>query len=735
MKKRILQKSFIAFALLGMITTQMNSQTSWEFTDAASGTNVWVPTNLTTTQGKNLATYTTTGTADPEINTTALGLTTGTDASSDQSRRIIGITMRISSGGPDYIRVSHPDDTNNDGSRHITNWRVVADGKWRTYAIDMAANATYRSDWGSLIAEGGSGTAGTENDIKITFRTYNASDPNGDAYTTSGATVEIDRIEFVNNAWKTDVLNGTNGASNDNWGNNGNWFITPGPNTSANSALDILIPTPNGTPVENTNLNVNLTNTKYDEVHIGASAKLTMLNGGKNVWPVSLILSPGGSFAHDTGSNFSTLGTVTVKMDIPDTDWHLISSPVNVEQYDDTWISNNGIASGTGNNRGISTYNNGTPDGTTGHWRYFQASGTASDFTLGIGYSLKRTGKGLYSFVGDAFVSAATISPGISQGASTNWNLVGSPYTAHLNAATFISDNNSILPAAGKAIYVWNGTSYVSLTTGDLAVGQAFFINNDNGASNIAFNAASHSVDSDNSATFYRNNSTKVDLSIRSEGKTIKTFITYEANMSKGLNPGGDISLFDGVESDLKIYTHLLSDNTGIAFERQALPDSELESMVIPVGVKAAAGKEIAFTAEALNLPTGIKVFLEDRVANTFTRLDEANSEYKITLANAIDGVGRFYLYTTQSSLSVDDTIKLSGVSIFKTDVYKLRIAGLPNGKASISLFNILGKQVMTNNFDANGTKDISLPKLETGVYFAKVQTASGKISKKIILE
>ena len=151
-------------------------------------------------------------------------------------------------------------------------------------------------------------------------------------------------------------------------------------------------------------------------------------------------------------------------------------------------------------------------------------------------------------------------------------------------------------------------------------------------------------------------------------------------------------------------------------------------------GVKAAANTEITFSAEALNLPSGIKVFLEDKIANTFTRLDEANNEYKVTLTDAVNGVGRFYLYTTQSALSIKDVV-LNGVNIFKSDASTIRISGLPLGKASVSLFNILGKQVLTTSFETNGVKDISLPKLATGVYFAKVQTETGKISKKIILE
>ena len=50
-------------------------------------------------------------------------------------------------------------------------------------------------------------------------------------------------------------------------------------------------------------------------------------------------------------------------------------------------------------------------------------------------------------------------------------------------------------------------------------------------------------------------------------------------------------------------------------------------------------------------------------------------------------------------------------------------------------MFNILGKQIIHTTFDTNGVKDISLPKLATGVYFAEVKTETGKVSKKIILE
>jgi hypothetical protein len=55
---------------------------------------------------------------------------------------------------------------------------------------------------------------------------------------------------------------------------------------------------------------------------------------------------------------------------VPDTNWHLVSSPLVDVAYNDTWVTDNDIATGTGSNRGISNYNNAEPDVTTGPWSY-----------------------------------------------------------------------------------------------------------------------------------------------------------------------------------------------------------------------------------------------------------------------------------------------------------------------------------------------------------------------------
>ncbi len=478
-------------------------------------------------------------------------------------------------------------------------------------------------------------------------------------------------------------------------------------------------------------------------VTINSGKSLTISGNLTNNSSNAIIIEAGGSLI----VNGTSTGNITYKVNVNDANWHLISSPVVGEQYNDDnaandWVTTNAIASGTNSNVGIATYDNGAadtdtdgggPDTATGHWRYFQAGGAATTFNSGVGYSLKRTGAGDYTFTGT--FPAAGVTPAISQNVN-NWNMVGNPYPSYLNIATFITENsvtNDNLSAGFLAVYVWNAStsSYDDLTTGHIHPGQAFFVNSKvNGTASITEAMQSHQT----GITFYRSSNPTINLNVTNGNITKTTQINYLEGKTKDLNPGFDIGMFDGVSSDLSIYTHLLDNNEGISFKRQALPNSGFESMVIPVGIKGEAGKEITFTAEALNLPAGIKVFLEDKVHNTFTRLDEINSSYKVTLTDALDGVGRFYLYTTQSSLSINDAA-LNTVSIFKTNASTIRITGLPQGKTTISLFNILGKKVMTSSFKANGIKDISLPKLATGIYFAKVQTETGKISKKIIIE
>ena len=468
-----------------------------------------------------------------------------------------------------------------------------------------------------------------------------------------------------------------------------------------------------------------------NNITIDANATLTMNGGGSLT--IDGNLTQNGAFTINSGSSLIVSGTsagdITYNLAIPDTNWHLVSSPVVGETYDDAWITANAIVSGTGNNRGISTYDNGTPNATTLHWRYSQAGSTAA-FTAGGGYANLRTASGNYSFTGA--YPTADVTPAISQNDKKD-NLIGNPYPSYLDIGAFITANTANMTSTHQAVYVWNGATYTNLTTGYIHPGQGFFI-----SSNIASGTASitEAMQSHNSGSFYRTNNPTINLTLFNGVSSKEAAINYLEGKTIGLDPRFDIGMFKGVASDLSVFTHLIEGHQEVAFETQALPNTDLESMIVPVGVKANANEEITFSLNAFNFAADLKIFLEDSLTNTYTRLDEANSTYTITTTKALNGIGRFYLHTSRSSLSVDEVVGLENVSMFKTDARTLRITGLQNNSnTNVTLFNLTGKQVFNTSFKSNGVKDIAVPKLATGVYVVKLKTDTGMFSKKIILE
>jgi hypothetical protein len=155
--------------------------------------------------------------------------------------------------------------------------------------------------------------------------------------------------------------------------------------------------------------------------------------------------------------------------------------------------------------------------------------------------------------------------------------------------------------------------------------------------------------------------------------------------------------------------------------------------MIIPVGVNAASGLEISISAETINLPAGINVYLEDKDNNSFTLLN-SSSNFTTTLSSDLSGIGRFYLHTTSQVLSTNE-VNLNNISVYTSNKTNLRIVGIQNGIAKVKLYNILGKQIVTTSFHGNGVNDITIPSVRTGIYIIQLETETGKLNKKVIIE
>lgn len=532
----------------------------------------------------------------------------------------------------------------------------------------------------------------------------------------NGTDTDIDDSDFSKGITSLGTLNPTqvswDGSSSTNWSNALNWATGSVPISSDNVYISSgLINYPTVTSVVTVN---------YLTIASGATLKAT------NTFTANV-----------TYNRTLTNGS----------QWYYMSSPVAVETYNDDWATANSVTSGQNNNKGLSWYDNtsydtdtGAGDTETGYWRYLQSDDSNNGlFNVGQGYGVITSSSTTVSFIGTGINTSSQTSP-ITTGIS-NFNLVGNPFTSFLNLGDFYVDNPKTTVLAETEAYFWNGSSYDTKTSGlhstyEIAPGQGFFIEAAVDT-NLTFDISdtNHLADTAEGAdTFQKSSRPEIHLFL-SDGATSRySNFYYIDGTTTGFDSGYDGKLFGGVTQSFALYSHLVSSSEGKYFQLQSLPKDNYENMVIPIGINADAGKEITFSTETLNLPTGLKVYLEDRETNTFNRLDGAN-KYTITLTETSNGIGRFYLHTAQNTLNLNTNLILEKISIYKTDHTTLRIVGLSQGKTTIKLFNMLGKQLLNSCFTKIGVQDISLPQLSTGIYLIQLESEKGTLNKKIILD
>ncbi|MDT7831597.1 T9SS type A sorting domain-containing protein [Flavobacteriaceae bacterium S356] len=522
-----------------------------------------------------------------------------------------------------------------------------------------------------------------------------------DSYDSSGSK--------LSNTW-------TGGTSTD-WDITSNWSLGSVPTGTS----DVVIADVANAPVASGAISVN-------EMTINTGAQLTVNGAVTNNGVITI--NSGGSLIAKT----SVSGNITYNRSIGTTNWYLISSPVTNQDID-AFAGAEGLASGTSNNRGLSNYNNSTPG-----WEYYQDGASGSgNFPQGAGRSIKLAATGDIAFTGSMPVSDVGIA--ITSNANA-FNLVGNPYPSFIPANTNADGTNNVLTINSsdlteQTVWFWNeGTSAyqpINQASGAryIAPAQGFFVSS-NGSNTFNFTEAMQSHQADN---FQRNANTRpeIKLSLANGSELRETELYYIEGTTTAWDNGYDSSIFGGADHSFAIYTQLVSDNAGENLGIQSLPDSGYETMIVPVGVNAAAGTEITISATSLNLPSGMNVYLEDKDDNTFTLLD-GSSEFTTTLSEELNGIGRFYLHTTTSTLSTEG-FTLDHVSVFLSEKDNLRVVGIQSGDAQVSIYDILGKEVLRTTFVGTGVNDIRLPNLKSSVYIIQMVTQEGKLNKKIIIE
>ena len=434
-------------------------------------------------------------------------------------------------------------------------------------------------------------------------------------------------------------------------------------------------------------------------------------------------------------STSTFFGNITYTRNLATTNWYLVSSPVSGQDID-TFVSAEGLASGTNNNNmGLASYDN-----TSAAWDYYQNGTSGSgDFALGSGRSIKLAAAGDISFTGTMPVENVSI----EITSNTNgYNLVGNPYPSYIAANTGADSSNNILTVntsilSEATLWFWNQATntYDAINQAPssmyIAPVQGFFVKT-SGTNSLSITEAMQSHQSAN--TFQRLSSERPEISlVLSDGEiTRDTDVYYIDGTTTGFDNGYDSTTFGGAANSFSIYTHLVANSNGQDLAIQSLPNSDLDTMIIPVGITAAAGEQISISANAINLPEGVNIYLEDKNDNSFTILD-STSTFTTTPDEDLNGIGRFYIHTTATALS-DNQVSLTNVSMYVVDS-NLTITGVHTANASVRVYDLVGKEVVNTSFEGTGLNKIELPILTTGVYVVQLETQTEAVNKKIIIK
>ncbi|MFC4268503.1 T9SS type A sorting domain-containing protein [Polaribacter marinivivus] len=561
---------------------------------------------------------------------------------------------------------------------------------------------------------------------------YSELETNGN-WTTSSSDGES-LLPFSQEAFTINTTNWT-GTTSSVWNLAGNWD-----NGIPTTSSLVTIPNVTNAPVISSGTEAlagNLTLQTGETLTINSGNALTV-NG-------NLTITDNDSFILNSGSSLIVHGTSTGDLkyirSIATTDkWYLVSSPVVGENSTD-FLNNAGDGFGFipqggvgGTQFAIGTYSDG--------WTY-----NSANFTSGLGFTVKTSKAGDLVFTGQ--MPTSDYAPSTFDTTENYW-VYGNPYPSFIPANKNADANNNILTVnsatgqdelAEATIWFWDQsqTKYITVNQSSparyISPTQGFFLKTKGGFGDTKIDFKESMQSHQSTEVFNKSSRPEIKVFITNSSNSDNTELYYINGTSTGFDNGYDSSIFGGGDNSFIIYSGLVTNSQGEKLAIQSLPDSDYENMVIPIGINADSGLNIEFTIEALNLPNGINVYLEDRLKDTYTRLDETNSNYSITLTEKTNGFGRFYLHTKSSSALSTNDITLEGTNIYQLDKNSLRVSGINSNNASIKIYSILGKKVLDHSFSSKGNSDISLPNLNTGVYIVQVATEKGKINKKIVLK
>ncbi|MGB3607524.1 MAG: T9SS type A sorting domain-containing protein [Psychroserpens sp.] len=362
--------------------------------------------------------------------------------------------------------------------------------------------------------------------------------------------------------------------------------------------------------------------------------------------------------------------------------------------------------------------------------------------TAGVGYRTASSSTSDDTFLFTGEVQTGDVFVPITNGNSP-WNAIGNPYPSFLDPAAFLNllSNQNLMDENAVGIYGYDGSAQDGWTVINLnnmnfanyiAPGQGFLISATSSGT-ITFTTDMMTISSNDDFILGRNADNQyLKLEITHDTKRYPTEFYFNDNSSLGLDPGYDAALINVAIPQFYMYSHLVEENNGQAMAMQSLSLENLNDVSIPLGVKANQGQQITFSIAESTIAEGIDVLLEDIENNTFTNLNAG--DYTFTADSNIDGTGRFFLRTSNSTLSTLNP-EANSLQVFSSDNI-IFIKGQLSGATNVSVYDVQGRVVLRSTLNG-GTMDnqLSASSLNSGIYIVKLNNSTQQKTQKVIIK
>ncbi|WP_189342882.1 T9SS type A sorting domain-containing protein, partial [Ulvibacter litoralis] len=338
-------------------------------------------------------------------------------------------------------------------------------------------------------------------------------------------------------------------------------------------------------------------------------------------------------------------------------------------------------------------------------------------------------------------------------------NIIANPYASAISATDFINANDNV-----DAVYFWEhitapnsgtpgpygldytmedisifnltgGTSAAgsdagTLPNGIISTGQGFGVKASN-AEPITFNNSMRLTSGN--TTLRKRDIDRIWLNVQSNGYELNStaLIGFIQEATDGIDIGYDAKR---LATNVALYSHLDDGSNQLGIQSRGVFS---ENMKIPMGFATLIDEQINYTIsieniEGLNLESAT-VYLIDNQEETITNL--SNEDYTFGSEKGIFD-NRFTIQFVPEVILGTDASVLENIAIYPNPTQSILSIVSPKFMVTnVTVYDIIGRVVMSQNFENSKKVAIDLSELNSAIYFAEINTEAGKMTKRIIKE